>query len=408
MQFCLQLVRWQRVAIRHISIGLVLAGCGTGSPVDSVTVVDSAGVRIVTNPVITAMDAPACHVSPNPTLTIGDAIGEPGHELYRVFGASRLTDGRIVVANQGSSELRYFAADGRYLMSLGRDGEGPAEFRKLRQIVRHAGDSLLAWDDGLQRWTAVGLDGGFGQSVTLRPAFMNPPRLLGVTSDDVMWVEYRERRTPTGPQFVDQHLRLFRINQDGQVVDTVGTFRYGSQRVIDAEAHFVGGPLFEALHEFAIWGDTIYSGHGDAPEIEVRDEKWRLLGLIRWTNPDRAIPAEDLAAYRAQRVDGISDPRFRRLAERRWELTPVSDRYPAFQEMMVDDAGNLWVKRFPRLASGVRWWLAFAPDGEFICQATLPDDFVPSEFGIGYVLGLNRNEMGVERVLQYAIDIEVR
>ncbi len=94
--------------------------------------------------------------------------------------------------------------------------------------------------------------------------------------------------------------------------------------------------------------------------------------------------------------------------ERRWELSPVSDRYPAFQEMLVDDAGNLWVKRYPRLASGVRWWLVFDPDGEFICQATLPDDFVPSEFGTGYVLGLNRDEVGVERVLQYAIDLEVR
>ena len=165
------------MAIRYVSIGLLLSAltaCGTGSPGDSVTVVDSAGVRIVSNPVITGMDAPACHVAPNPTLTIGDAIGEPGHELYRVFGSSRLADGRIVVANQGSSELRYFAADGRYLMSLGREGEGPAEFRELRQIVRHVGDSLLAWDAGLQRWTAVGLDGGFGPSVTLRPAFMNP------------------------------------------------------------------------------------------------------------------------------------------------------------------------------------------------------------------------------------------
>ena len=63
--------------------------------------------------------------------------------------------------------------------------------------------------------------------------------------------------------------------------------------------------------------------------------------------------------------------------------------------MLVDDAGNLWVKRYPRLASGVRWWLVFDPDGEFICQATLPDDFVPSEFGTGYVLGLNRDEMGL-------------
>lgn len=399
------------MAVRYVSIGLLLSAltaCGTGSLGDSVTVVDSAGIRIVSNPVITAMDAPACHVAPNPTLTIGDAIGEPGHELYRVFGASRLADGRIVVANQGSSELRYFAADGRYLMSLGREGEGPAEFRELRQIVRHVGDSLIAWDAGLQRWTAVGLDGGFGPSVTLRPPLMNPPLLLGVTSDDVMWVEYHEVRSPTGSQFVDQPLRLLRINQDGQVVDTVGTFRYGSRRVIDAEAHFVGGPLFEARHGFAIRGDTIYSGHGDAPEIEVRDENWRLLGLIRWTNPDRTIPAEDLAQYRAERVDGVSDPRFRRLMERRWELSSVSDRYPAFQEMLVDDAGNLWVKRYPRLASGVRWWLVFDPDGEFICQATLPDDFVPSEFGTGYVLGLNRDEMGVERVLQYAIDLEVR
>ncbi|WP_419943063.1 hypothetical protein [Candidatus Palauibacter sp.] len=61
-------------------------------------------------------------------MSIGTAGGDPAYELFRVGGAMRLSDGRIVVANAGTGELRVYDPDGIHLASWGGQGDGPGEF----------------------------------------------------------------------------------------------------------------------------------------------------------------------------------------------------------------------------------------------------------------------------------------
>jgi hypothetical protein len=56
-------------------------------------------------------------VSVEPTIMIGVNDQLPGHQLHGVRAAFRLTDGRIAIANGGSSEIRYFTARGEFLSS---------------------------------------------------------------------------------------------------------------------------------------------------------------------------------------------------------------------------------------------------------------------------------------------------
>ena len=98
---------------------LTLPACSdAGSPgAESIVVQDSAGVAVITNDL--GRLTGSCSMAAEPRLTIGDRAGDETHELYRVFGATVLGDGRIALVNQGSQELRIYSPEGG-LLSLSR------------------------------------------------------------------------------------------------------------------------------------------------------------------------------------------------------------------------------------------------------------------------------------------------
>ena len=82
-------------------------------------------------------------VAPEPLISVGGADEREDYQLFRVAGATRLSDGRFVVANGGSSELRYYSPEGQHLLSVGGEGDGPGELRGIMEIEALQGDTLM-------------------------------------------------------------------------------------------------------------------------------------------------------------------------------------------------------------------------------------------------------------------------
>lgn len=61
--------------------------------------------------------------------------------------------GRYFVTWSNASSVLVFAPEGRYLRTLGREGDGPGEFRRAFGIVLGRGDSLHVFDNGTNRLT---------------------------------------------------------------------------------------------------------------------------------------------------------------------------------------------------------------------------------------------------------------
>lgn len=85
-------------------------------------------------------------LSTEPLVDIGVVEGDPDQELFAATSSVRLRDGRIVVANTGSNELRFYEAGGRFVRAVGRRGRGPGEFRGLRRVYQFTPGTLLALD----------------------------------------------------------------------------------------------------------------------------------------------------------------------------------------------------------------------------------------------------------------------
>jgi hypothetical protein len=89
---------------------------------------------------------------------------------------------------------------------------------------------------------------------------------------------------------------------------------------------------------------------------------------------------------------------------------PVADEFPAFAGLRGGRDGRVWVQEYPRPgARDSQRWIAFDGEGRFTCRATIPvfDQTWPPgsllEFGADYILVLQRDDLGVERVMQFGL-----
>jgi len=91
--------------------------------------------------------------SREPVAAIGGRDEREAHRLHWAESALRLSDGRIVVGDVGSQELRFFDARGEHLRSVGGPGEGPGEFEGPWTMTRVRGDTVAVWTRAQRRLT---------------------------------------------------------------------------------------------------------------------------------------------------------------------------------------------------------------------------------------------------------------
>lgn len=107
---------------------VILAGCAVESASLRLPhLVDSAGVRIVTNHAPQWLDQDTWRVAGEPRLVIGGQGVAETHELHQVAGALRQGN-RIIIANAGTQEIRFYGVDGRLQSRMVRKGMDQESF----------------------------------------------------------------------------------------------------------------------------------------------------------------------------------------------------------------------------------------------------------------------------------------
>src|SRR5687768_1257800 len=153
---------------------ILVAACSTGDADSGVTTMrDSAGIAIAENDL--ARLTSTCTMTSTPTVSIGSAEGEEAYQLYRVFGARKLSDGRIVLVNQGSQQLRFYDASGKFLNAAGREGRGPGEFENAFYLWVLPGDTVWVGDYRPWQFHVFGPDGTWKRTVRPTPQYYNSP-----------------------------------------------------------------------------------------------------------------------------------------------------------------------------------------------------------------------------------------
>jgi hypothetical protein len=388
---------------------LLLAACSPGQSTPPLAAVrDSAGLVIVEND-LERLRA-TCRVDSTPVVRIGVAEGDEVHELYRVFGATRLSDGRIVLVNQGTQEIRSYDREGRFLQRAGRAGQGPGEFSDAFQIWPLPGDTVYVGDSRPWQFLVFDPEGRWVRTVRPEPFYANPPEITLVLDDGRLVLAERPLRTMVS-NFGLMQLTVVVHAPDGTLVDTIGTYpagRWGRVGSNPAEPFLF--PLFESFTRVTAGGSRIVLGHGSRTELQLlrAGERIRLERLVRWTVGDRRVTGADIEAERRRLEEQYRDmPPDRRallvdplVSDRR----PVADEFPAFSRIVLGRDGRIWVQEYrrPRDPETQRW-VVFDAQGRAQCRATVPTRGRLLEAGGDYVLTMDPDEDDVERVSLFTL-----
>ena len=377
---------------------------------------DSAGITIVENaaPAWTAEEA--WTVSAEPTLEMGVPEGDPDQEFYQIAGVTRLSDGTIVVANAGTQQLRYFAADGSLRGSAGRKGGGPGEFQMLMSLIGLPGDSVLAFDAMSRRLSLFDAAGrhvrDFGATDAANPV---PLLVLGRLGDGSYVAQMPNMRV--GPEMLQRKagpardsVYVLHLDGAGSPVDTLGLFP-GAR--VDVQMIEFGGrsmpmpimlPFSPSTH-VASAGDRVYLGVSDTYEIGVYTPTGELTRLIRKRHELRQVTEAEIEEHRARLtavIEGQSNPFMAQFRDA-YSRVPYPETMPAFGEILVDREGSLWVAAVAGTEDEPRRWSVFDRDGGWLGEVTTPARLVVREVGADYILGSLTDDMEVERVLLYSL-----
>ncbi|MGD8727258.1 MAG: hypothetical protein PVH40_06410 [Gemmatimonadales bacterium] len=379
-------------------IGAVLAACGGDPPHTGSTTTDSAGITIVESSSPVWDDASRWRLSAEPLVSIGVEEGPEAYQLYRVRSAVRLDDGRIVVANHGTSELRFYGRSGEFRFSRGGDGEGPGEFRSMGEIWPLA-DSLFVFDFRLRRVTVYSASGELGRSFPVSPtsdgAFVSPVCMLA--SRHLLMQRFpRDAELETG---LNRDTSLYlRYGLDGEVVDTIGRFA-GSESYVGKgeDVTFSTGAPWGRRSYVAPVGDGFYFGSSDRWEIEARSSDGTLERLIRRPVPNPVVTAAEADSYyvslreRMTRMSGM----WRGL----YEDVTLPETKPAYGRILADAEGNLWVAAFEDEST----WTVFDTEGRLLGALEIAGRVRVVDIGSDYVLGVWQDDLDVERVILYEL-----
>jgi hypothetical protein len=400
------------LSIALLGFPVLLAGCSeVGGAAAAATVRDSAGVTIIENTGPAWPGGLGWRVAEEPEFEIGGELDDPAYDLNQVRAALRLSDGRIVVADGETRELRFFDETGEHLATTGRQGGGPGEFQNIGFVWLGPADTLRVYDFNSRRLSTLDQNGEYVSGFVLRPPgqipFVQPAgRLL-----DGRLVAPVFMFDTTARSGVYREPRPYVTYQvDGTVSDTLGIFpgpeMYSTTMTFNDRT--VPRPTlrpFALTTPMEVFEDRIYVGTNEAFEVREYDATGALRRLIRASRSRIPVASEDIAEYKRFMHELILDnsgnipEQVRDQLEQQFEDAPYPDAFPYYTGIRTDTEGNLWVQDGKhRHQRDIYRYTVFDSTGQELGNVTMPEQFTPRQLGGDYVLGVWRDEDDLEYV----------
>ena len=412
--------------LRRTAAILALAACGGAEPegggprITRSMAGDTAVIRTESGSV---WGAPARLV---PEVSIGEMEGDLEYLFGSVRSIAVAADGTIYVVDGQVPDLRAFSADGRFLRTLGRPGEGPGELKSPDGgLVILSDGRILVRDPGNARIQVYAPSGDALETWSIRGGFNTSNALFQDRDDNV----YTQILVDPQAEVRDWVIGLVRIGPDGTPGDTLVPPTSGfeapeleSRRVEKGETVGVsrnGVPFAaseqETLHPGGYWIHGVSTEYRFA--LKRPGDPLIIERVARRVPVTAGEKSED--EFRVTRNMRQNQPDWR------WNGPPVPSEKPAFLRFYAGRDGRIWVQipqpgvegedlnYDPRNPDAVpnRWtepvaFDVFQEDGTYLGEVTAPEGFsaYPTPIFDGdTVWAVTRDELGVQRVVRYHI-----
>lgn len=394
--------------VRLLALSVAVASCVEGAPpgpgaADDVSVRDSSGVRVVDFP--SGPERIQSDLVVSATMTFGQEPDE--YPFERIIDGAILGDGSVAIADIGSSEIVWIAADGESHVVLARSGQGPGEVRAPLSVHALGSDSLLVEDDGNAKFIlfeGTEVSDVFSLHGTEVQAFAF--RALAVDGTGRVLMHTSSYRPDDGSGWIPG--ALVTLDLGGLQIDTVGSYDIARSVPRDTKRNpFAPYGLVNAAQSGFIAGRT------DIAELKWMDSEGGLLQIVRWNPIRRAATQADLEAIIERlRVDlprvnpGMSGDRLEGFIQQqidRLELD-VDEPMPLFLELGHYGSAGVWLTDFSPTATdmlGSEAVTVISADGTRMSRLQFPVRTRVLDVAHGLILGVQADDFDVPTIVLY-------
>ncbi len=339
----------------------------------------------------------------------------------RVSSLVESPDGTVFVG--GSTEVLVFDPDGAYRGEIGRQGDGPGEFRSLTGLGMH-GDTLWAGDAMSGRVTRFLPDGSLLEIITPPPAVRGVPSCLTLAADGSVVGNPLSMMSP-GASSSSRLTVWWRWDgaegSDAGVADTLISLDIRNA-LMDIEARGRTLPLPQPFVErefVAVAGTEPY-----ALAAHALGEEDDGLIVVERLHFDGARDTAIAVQYRPRRItsediDGVVDRMGRvlstpfdapetaarpapEIARQLRRTIDVPDYHPPLTDLVQGSGGSIWIGR--ESSASQRNWLIAQEGVGAVARITLADYQRPLSASDGYVWLLEPGAFDLPRIVKYRVD----
>ncbi len=335
-------------------------------------------------------------------LVIGNDLNNLDTFLYEPYGVVAASNGNIFVGDPGVMHIKMFSSEGKYLKTLGQEGQGPGEFARLSGITI-AGDVLLVNDTGNRRFSQWTLDGEFiaNHAPTSRVTALS---MQGLADGSFLSHVSIDRDADGGSWALVQRTR------EGEEISSLLEVALPPPPRFDLAD--IRGALQDSLDEYNNPQLTVTVASGEigyvSPVVEYQVMAISAAGESLW--------AMRVAWERASFPEIGKETTLSSWAEMLGDETLSIDGFDwpprlwAVQSLATDDAGHLFVFLLTEFQGASEeppdevMVDVFSPDGEFLAAGIVPSTW--SYARGNYVYGIRPDELGEMVMVRYRVEID--
>lgn len=381
-----------------LAVALIASGCGDEDGTDR----EPEDHR---RDAISAVSDTVWTLAASPRFSTDRSSSEPDGFLVQPLAGEILEDGSVIVVDRGVGTLIWLDPAGVATHSAGGRGDGPGEFRSLSAIFRPPGSGdVWAWDAATRRLTQFDDRGELVSSHGLSfgdpaPEAVLPGPLFVSTVQDEADASGRSHYVfrDSGGRVVAEHLAPHPSGRSGVTVEVNGrTMNHGVPAGCVAAPGIVGvgaellalDPSRGLVQAIAHDGTRIVRYRVDRREPMTEEARSAVEDMIerRFSIPGREAPDH----VRREAIEQLR--------------TLVGDTLPAWQSVIADQTGALWLERAecPR-ASGAATYSVIDLDGEGTGSVVVPAGLTVLAVRGREVLVRRPDELGVPHVEVYPL-----
>ena len=304
-------------------------------------------------------------------LVISDESLPDGEFFSRLVSVAVDDSGAVYACDYAANNIKRFDADGKFLGIIGKEGQGPGEFGSPLQIdvVR---DRLIVWDSMNMRISLLSLEGEYIKSIKWDRSQLGWPYLIRSLPEGKIGVEGRIsfRRGKSRPDEWIIHLFSYDLDRLREVSRREVWARKNIMNPELQRQQSIPIPFSPMIHWDMSPNGNVIIGYSEKYEIEIHDPNEGKSSMFSREYEPVEVSKEDREQYFAGMTFSTSVGGTVTTKQGAPDYVVKNTEFPrykpAFDDILCDSEGNIWIHTPHKDREEGRLFDAFDEKGRFL------------------------------------------